>query len=100
MRFKNLLGLLAIGGAVAYAQKKRGGDLSFAGIKNSIKSITNNVKSKLDSMRSQPASTTAADTSIGSTPRSNYVDDYGTSTSGYTSRSYSTNGLDTGNRKL
>ena len=47
MRFKSLLGLLAIGGAVAYAQKKRGGDMSLAGIKNSLRSVADSVRSKL-----------------------------------------------------
>ena len=53
MRFKNLLGLLAIGGAVAYAQKKRGGDMSFAGIKNSLKGVVDNVKNQLGQVMGQ-----------------------------------------------
>ena len=53
MRFKNLLGLLAIGGAVAYAQKKRGGDLSFNGIKNSLRGVVDNVKGKLGDLQQQ-----------------------------------------------
>jgi hypothetical protein len=52
MRFKNLLGLLAIGGAVAYAQKKRGGDLSLSGIKNSLRGMFDKAKGQLDNMRS------------------------------------------------
>ena len=53
MRFKNLLGLLAIGGAVAYAQKKRGGDLSFNGIKNSLRGLVDNVKGQLGNLGQQ-----------------------------------------------
>jgi hypothetical protein len=48
MRFKTLLGLVAIGGAVAYAQKRRGGDLSFEGIKNSLRSTFDNVRGQID----------------------------------------------------
>lgn len=47
MRFKRVLGLLAIGGAVAYAQKRRGGELSISGFKNSLRSIIDNVKHQL-----------------------------------------------------
>ena len=39
MRMRNLLGLAAIGGAVAYAQKKRGGELSLAGFKQSAQEL-------------------------------------------------------------
>ena len=62
MRFKNLLGLLAIGGAVAYAQKKRGGDLSFAGIKNSLKSTFESVKGQLNQVMGQQGANTASTT--------------------------------------
>lgn len=53
MRFKNLLGLLAIGGAVAYAQKKRGGEMSLAGIKSSLLDAFNNVKGQLQGVMGQ-----------------------------------------------
>lgn len=39
MRLRNLLGLAAVGGAVAYAQKKRGGELSLAGFKQSAQDL-------------------------------------------------------------
>lgn len=39
MRMKRLLGLLAIGGAVAYAQKRRGGELSVNGFKRSLQDL-------------------------------------------------------------
>jgi hypothetical protein len=48
MRFRNLLGLLAIGGAVAYARKKRGADLSLDGIKRSVKNTIDNVRNRLE----------------------------------------------------
>ena len=55
MRFKNLLGLLAIGGAVAYAQKKRGGELSVDGFKKSLRSLVDNAKNKIGDVKSQVA---------------------------------------------
>jgi hypothetical protein len=78
MRFKNLLGLLAIGGAVAYAQKKRNGDLSLAGFKNTFKELSNKVKGKIDSARS------TASSPIASTSRTDMADDsYSSSSSGF-----------------
>ena len=65
MRFKNLLGLLAIGGAVAYAQKKRGGDLSLAGIKSSLRDAFNNVKGQLEGMKSNVMGNQNQDRSFG-----------------------------------
>jgi hypothetical protein len=71
MRFKTLLGLAAIGGAVAYAQKKRGGEMTVAGIKNSLRDLVTNVKGKLDQTRQQAStmgerSSSYADESYGS----------------------------------
>jgi hypothetical protein len=43
MRMKSLIGLLAIGGAIAYAQKKRGGELSVAGFKKTLREIMNSL---------------------------------------------------------
>jgi hypothetical protein len=100
MRFKNLLGLLAIGGAVAYAQKKRGGDLSLNGIKNSLRSLADNVKGKLDSaMGSQSAvssgasndidrSTRVGSSSVGSEYSSGYSSNNGSNGSNGTDRKY------------
>ena len=94
MRFKNLLGLLALGGAVAYAQKKRGGDLSFQGIKNSLKGALDNLRSKVEDLKatsarsanltSSPSDVGTSD--LGTSSRSGIADDYA-STSGYSSRS-------------
>ena len=50
MRFKNMLGLLAIGGAIAYAQKKRGGDFSLGGLKEMFNEAVGSVKSKWGAM--------------------------------------------------
>lgn len=95
MRFRNLLGLLAIGGAVAYAQKKRGGDLSLAGIKNSLRGAFDNVKGKLDTMGDKAGATTRASNDLGTSVGSSSVgSDYSTSgTSGYSS-GYGSNGID------
>ena len=51
MRFKSMLGLLAIGGAVAYAQKRRGRDLSLASLKETFTEVTGDLKSKLGGLR-------------------------------------------------
>lgn len=59
MRFKSLLGLLAIGGAVAYAQKKRGGELSINGLKQGFRDLATSVKSKLDSAMGQATGVTS-----------------------------------------
>ena len=77
MRFKSLLGLLAIGGAVAYAQKKRTGDLSLNGFKNSFRSIADSVRSKLGDLGATTGTNATASPSTG--------DDYSSST-GYSSR--------------
>ena len=50
MRIKNLLGLLAIGGAVAYAQKRRGGEMSLAGIKQSFNELVTSAKTKVSDL--------------------------------------------------
>jgi hypothetical protein len=104
MRFKNLLGLLAIGGAVAYAQKRRGGDLSLAGIKNSVRGAIDNVRGQLGNVmgnQSNAGATTRASASdlgstadVGAGTRSGLgADDYSTGTAGYSSR-YGSNGID------
>jgi hypothetical protein len=91
MRFKTLLGLVAIGGAVAYAQKRRGGDLSFDGIKNSLRSTFDNVRSQIDNLTHKSSTATE-----GSRSRSDVDTDTGYSsrsaTSGYGSTDYRSTG--------
>ena len=99
MRFKNLLGLLAIGGAVAYAQKRRGGELTIDGFKNSFRSLIDNVKGKLEAVQSdQTGATTRAtnDRGVGANIGASSVgSEYSTSgTSGYTGSQYGSNGID------
>lgn len=102
MRFRNLLGLLAIGGAVAYAQKRRGGDLSLAGIKNSLRGVVDNVKGQLSSVmgnQAQQGQQPAVGTSrVGSEGTSTGLgpDDFSTGSSGGYSGTYtgSSNGID------
>lgn len=85
MRFKNLLGLLAIGGAVAYAHKKRGGDLSLGSIKNSLRGLADSVKGKLDSTMGTSSgaannldrSSSVGSSSVGSEYSSGYSSNYG-----------------------
>jgi hypothetical protein len=86
MRFKNLLGLLAIGGAVAYAQKKRGGELSLDGFKKSFRGLADSVKAKLDGAtgigaaagtREIDKSASAGSTSVGAEYASGYSSNYG-----------------------
>lgn len=45
---KNLLGLLAIGGALAYAHKKRGGEFTMASVKDTFNNFLGNAKEKLN----------------------------------------------------
>lgn len=47
MRLKTLLGLAAIGGGVMYMQKRRGGDMSLNGIKDSFRDLIGQAQSKL-----------------------------------------------------
>ena len=84
MRFKKTLGLLAIGSAVYYAQKKRGADMSLNGIKNSVRGFLDNLRSGTSPSRADIGS---RDTSnLASSPT---VDEYG---SGYSQGSYGTSG--------
>ncbi len=48
---KNLLGLLAIGGALAYAHKKRGGDFTMASVKDTFNNLIGTAKEKLDGFK-------------------------------------------------
>lgn len=95
MRFKNLLGLMAIGGAVAYAHKQRGGDLSLEGIKGSLNNLVGNVKNKLGQsgigqrmgvtgQQGQPSQNVGGVADVGGTSGSFGVDDFGSTSSGYT----------------
>ena len=98
MRFKNLLGLLAIGGAVAYAQKRRGGDMSLAGIKNSLRGVADKVKNQLGGVMNNQNQTSQS--AVGSandigTSTGLGTDDFSTGSSGGYSGSYSgSNGID------
>lgn len=99
MRFKNLLGLLAIGGAVAYAQKKRGGDMSLAGIKNSLRGVFDNVKNQvqgaLGNQSNQQAGATSRTSNDLGTSSGLGADDFSTGSSGSYSSGYgSSNGVD------
>ena len=100
MRFRNLLGLLAIGGAVAYAQKKRGGDMSLSGIKNSLRGVFDNVKNQvqgaLGNQQPQAAgATTRASNDLGTSSSGIGGDDYSTGSSGSYSSGYGgSNGVD------
>ena len=99
MRFKNLLGLLAIGGAVAYAQKKRGGDMSLAGIKNSLRGVFDNVKTQVqgalgNQSGAQQGVTSRPAADLGTSGVGN--DDFASGSSGgaYSSGYGSSNGID------
>jgi hypothetical protein len=91
MRFRNLLGLLAIGGAVVYAQKKRGGDMSLAGIKNSLRGVFDNVKNQV----SGALGNQSQQSSVGATT-SRATNDLGTS-SGLGSEDYASGSYSRGN---
>ena len=47
MRIKTLLGLVAVGGAVHYANKKRGGDMTLASFKETLTDLGTQVRDKL-----------------------------------------------------
>ncbi len=51
MRLK-MLGLLAVGGAVAYAHNKRGGEMTFASLKETLTGLGTQARDKLDELRS------------------------------------------------
>ncbi|MDQ3334264.1 MAG: hypothetical protein M4D80_03820 [Myxococcota bacterium] len=95
---KNLLGLLAIGGAVAYAQKRRGGDMSLAGIKNSLRGVFDSVKKQVGGALGNQAQ----QSSVGATSRSANdlgtsglgSDDYSTGSGSYSSGYGNSNGID------
>ena len=99
MRFRNLLGLLAIGGAVAYAQKKRGGDMSLAGIKNSLRGVIDKAKNQVQGAMGnsqsvpQAGATSRASNDLGSSGVDR--DDFSTGSSGGSySSGYGSNGID------
>lgn len=89
MRMKGLFGLLAIGGAVAYAQKKRGGELTVDGFKKTFREMFNSASKSASSMRSTamhsnddelPSYGSAG--RVGTTTRSSYGDDFSSSPNG------------------
>ena len=51
MRLK-MLGLLAVGGAVAYAHNKRGGEMTFASLKETLTGLGTQARDKLQELRS------------------------------------------------
>ncbi len=51
MRLK-MLGLLAIGGAVAYAHKKRGGEMTLASFKDTLANLGTQARDKIEELRS------------------------------------------------
>jgi len=93
MRFKTLLGLLAIGGAVAYAQKKRGADLSLHGIANTLRGVLDTMMGKATEHAGR-APNIGTSTEIAAGTSSGLGTDASTSTSGSYSSSYGPNGVD------
>lgn len=61
MRIRNLMGLFAIGGAVAYANKKRGGDWSLTSFKETLQDLGDTVKQKLTSLSGQSSAASNAE---------------------------------------
>lgn len=90
MRFKNILGLLAIGGAVAYAQKKRGRDLSVAGLKETFNEVAGGLKSRLGEMRGGSAGSVAESSSMGAAGAEDSAYSSGFAGSDYSGRGGST----------
>jgi len=74
--------MLAIGGAVAYAQKKRGGELTVEGFKKTFRELFNSLgvnKSASSTRRSEMRRDEEMPGSYGrtgSSPRSSYGDDF------------------------
>jgi hypothetical protein len=94
MRMKTLLGLAAIGGAVAYAQKKRGGELTIEGFKKTARELFNSLGAKSTSAK-RSSGMRAADEDppsygssgrAGTTPRTSYGDDVSGSPNGINRR--------------
>lgn len=48
---KNMLGLLAIGGALAYAHKKRGGEFTMSSVKDTFNNLLGTAKEKLNGLK-------------------------------------------------
>ncbi len=85
MRMKNLLGLLAIGGAVAYAQKRRGGEMSVQGFKNSFNELVGNVKNKVSQLQNKVGGGQGSVSRTQQDVGSRGIGDEYSSTSGYSS---------------
>lgn len=89
MRIKTLLGLFAIGGAVAYAQKKRGGELTLEGFKKTARELFNSGGANKGSTRSSSMRSADEDLAYGRSgapSRTSYSDDVSSSPNGTTRR--------------
>lgn len=62
MRIKSLLGLFAIGGAVAYAQRKRGGEFSVDGFRRTFTELKDRLMSSVDDAMATTRSPRQSDT--------------------------------------
>jgi hypothetical protein len=87
MRMKRLLGLVAIGGAIAYAQKKRGGELTIEGFKKTFRDLLGNAgagKGPMKSGRRAPDEDVPGYGSqgAGTTTRSTYGSDFSSGANG------------------
>lgn len=93
MKIKNLLGLAAIGGGIYWMQKKRGGDMSFASIKQNFRGVVDDLMNKVNlqgdqaqgtdsgsTVRDSSMGTSATRPSLGSTSTSPYGSTGGTYT--------------------
>lgn len=58
MKTRRLLGLAALGGGIYWMQKKRGGDMSFASIKESFRGLADDLLNKANLKRADESSTT------------------------------------------
>lgn len=98
MKFKNLLGLVAIGGAVAYAQKRRGGEMSLAGFKNTFNEVLGNVKNQVSQLGNKQGlggrSQGAGSQDVGASSRSGIADEY--TSGGYAGGTSGTSGTSGG----
>lgn len=74
--FKRLLGLAALGGGIYWMQKKRGGDMTFASIKENFRGVVDDLmnKANLQGAGDQPSTsdTSASRSTSASTPRQGY----------------------------
>ena len=59
--FRRLLGLAALGGGVYWMQKKRGGDMTFASIKENFRGLASEVMDKVNSLQGAAGQQSAND---------------------------------------